>query len=258
MDSHLRLRRGNREDFFVSCSGCPLVVAFHVAVKCSPIEKEDRLVPRFTPPTSVVCEFAHAQEIIPNCSLDGAFCYPDIGLRPVIDRLSFVWGQSYSDPHLWPVAFQTANSLMWILYNLSRNPQVQQRLLREIQSVLPDNQTPRAEDVRKMPYLKACLKESMRYGHTSGPVQKNRLSFALLVHQVTRKGFPWRHSKDAPKFSSWFIIYIYQTREKGLRAYDVYTTCFPNHVGQSYWILESWVSSSWKQQQPASNGCCQS
>ncbi|XP_051044465.1 1,25-dihydroxyvitamin D(3) 24-hydroxylase, mitochondrial [Phodopus roborovskii] len=56
----------------------------------------------------------------------------------------------------------TANSLMWILYNLSRNPQVQQRLLLEIQSMLPGNQMPRAEDVRNMPYLKACLKESMR------------------------------------------------------------------------------------------------
>ncbi|XP_050999833.1 LOW QUALITY PROTEIN: 1,25-dihydroxyvitamin D(3) 24-hydroxylase, mitochondrial [Acomys russatus] len=56
----------------------------------------------------------------------------------------------------------TANSLMWILYNLSRSPQVQQRLLLEIQSVLPKNQAPRAEDLRKMPYLKACLKESMR------------------------------------------------------------------------------------------------
>lgn len=70
---------------------------------------------------------------------------------------------------------------MWILYNLSRNPQVQQRLLQEIQSVLPDNQTPRAEDVRNMPYLKACLKESMRYGHTSGPVHENRFSFALAL-----------------------------------------------------------------------------
>lgn len=59
--------------------------------------------------------------------------------------------------------FQTANSLMWILYNLSRNPQVQQKLLKEIQSVLPENRTPRAEDLRNMPYLKACLKESMRY-----------------------------------------------------------------------------------------------
>ncbi|XP_069352260.1 1,25-dihydroxyvitamin D(3) 24-hydroxylase, mitochondrial isoform X2 [Eulemur rufifrons] len=56
----------------------------------------------------------------------------------------------------------TANSLMWILYNLSRNPQVQQKLLKEIQSVLPENQMPRAEDLRNMPYLKACLKESMR------------------------------------------------------------------------------------------------
>ncbi|EHB15089.1 1,25-dihydroxyvitamin D(3) 24-hydroxylase, mitochondrial [Heterocephalus glaber] len=56
----------------------------------------------------------------------------------------------------------TANSLMWILYNLSRNPQVQQKLLNEIQSVLPENQMPRAEDLKKMPYLKACLKESMR------------------------------------------------------------------------------------------------
>ncbi|KAM6147519.1 1,25-dihydroxyvitamin D(3) 24-hydroxylase, mitochondrial [Erethizon dorsatum] len=56
----------------------------------------------------------------------------------------------------------TANSLMWILYNLSRNPQVQQKLLNEIQSVLPEDQVPRAEDLKKMPYLKACLKESMR------------------------------------------------------------------------------------------------
>ncbi|XP_028380727.1 1,25-dihydroxyvitamin D(3) 24-hydroxylase, mitochondrial [Phyllostomus discolor] len=56
----------------------------------------------------------------------------------------------------------TANSLMWILYNLSRHPHVQQKLLQEIQGVLPAGQAPRAEDLRKMPYLKACLKESMR------------------------------------------------------------------------------------------------
>ncbi|KAM5246231.1 1,25-dihydroxyvitamin D(3) 24-hydroxylase, mitochondrial [Ctenodactylus gundi] len=56
----------------------------------------------------------------------------------------------------------TANSLMWALYNLSRNPHVQQNLLNEIQNVLPENQMPQAEDLKKMPYLKACLKESMR------------------------------------------------------------------------------------------------
>ncbi|EPQ05180.1 1,25-dihydroxyvitamin D(3) 24-hydroxylase, mitochondrial [Myotis brandtii] len=61
-----------------------------------------------------------------------------------------------------PRAEDTANSLLWLLYNLSRNPRVQEKLLEEIQSVLPENQVPRAEDVRNMPYLKACLKESMR------------------------------------------------------------------------------------------------
>ena len=54
---------------------------------------------------------------------------------------------------------------MWLLYNLSRNPHVQQELLKEIQSVLPEKQAPRAEDLRNMPYLKACLKESMRWEH---------------------------------------------------------------------------------------------
>jgi len=58
--------------------------------------------------------------------------------------------------------FQTANSLLWALYNISRNPHVQQKLFREIQSVLAANESPSAENLKNMPYLKACLKESMR------------------------------------------------------------------------------------------------
>lgn len=60
------------------------------------------------------------------------------------------------------VLFQTANSLLWALYNISRNPHVQQKLLQEIQSVLAANESPTAESIKNMPYLKACLKESMR------------------------------------------------------------------------------------------------
>ncbi|NWI49447.1 CP24A protein, partial [Calyptomena viridis] len=56
----------------------------------------------------------------------------------------------------------TANSLLWALYNISRNPSVQQKLFQEIQSVLAPNETPSAEKLKNMPYLKACLKESMR------------------------------------------------------------------------------------------------
>ncbi|XP_053550636.1 1,25-dihydroxyvitamin D(3) 24-hydroxylase, mitochondrial [Bombina bombina] len=56
----------------------------------------------------------------------------------------------------------TANSLLWAIFNVSRNPRVQEKLLQEIQQVLLPDQVPRAEDIRNMPYLKACLKESMR------------------------------------------------------------------------------------------------
>ncbi|KAH0619168.1 hypothetical protein JD844_018909 [Phrynosoma platyrhinos] len=55
----------------------------------------------------------------------------------------------------------TANSLLWALYNISCNPDVQAKLFEEIQSVVSDGEDPNAEHLKKMPYLKACLKESM-------------------------------------------------------------------------------------------------
>ncbi|NXQ25619.1 CP24A protein, partial [Alaudala cheleensis] len=58
----------------------------------------------------------------------------------------------------------TANSLLWALYNLSRNPHVQEKLFQEIQRVLAARESPSAESLRDMPYLKACLKESMSSG----------------------------------------------------------------------------------------------
>uniref|UniRef100_A0A8C1YJU7 Cytochrome P450, family 24, subfamily A, polypeptide 1 n=1 Tax=Cyprinus carpio TaxID=7962 RepID=A0A8C1YJU7_CYPCA len=57
---------------------------------------------------------------------------------------------------------QTANSMLWVIFNLSRNPCAQAKLLKEIQDVVPAGETPRAEHIKNMPYLKACLKESMR------------------------------------------------------------------------------------------------
>ncbi|KAL0977907.1 hypothetical protein UPYG_G00163060 [Umbra pygmaea] len=56
----------------------------------------------------------------------------------------------------------TANSMLWAIFNLSRNPGAQEKLLQEIREVLSANQTPNAELLQRMPYLKACLKESMR------------------------------------------------------------------------------------------------
>ncbi|XP_036427126.1 1,25-dihydroxyvitamin D(3) 24-hydroxylase, mitochondrial [Colossoma macropomum] len=56
----------------------------------------------------------------------------------------------------------TANSTLWAIFNLSRNPQAQDKLLKEIREVVPPGETPCAEHIKNMPYLKACLKESMR------------------------------------------------------------------------------------------------
>ncbi|XP_061584406.1 1,25-dihydroxyvitamin D(3) 24-hydroxylase, mitochondrial [Cololabis saira] len=56
----------------------------------------------------------------------------------------------------------TANSMLWFIFNLSRNPGAQKKLLQEIRAVVPPGQDPCGEHIKSMPYLKACLKESMR------------------------------------------------------------------------------------------------
>ncbi|KAG7256937.1 hypothetical protein CRUP_004673 [Coryphaenoides rupestris] len=56
----------------------------------------------------------------------------------------------------------TANSMLWAIFNLSRNPGAQGRLLEEIRRVVPEGEDPCGEHIKSMPYLKACLKESMR------------------------------------------------------------------------------------------------
>lgn len=56
----------------------------------------------------------------------------------------------------------TANSMLWLIFNLSRNPAAQKKLLQEIREVVPPDQDPCGEHIKSMSYLKACLKESMR------------------------------------------------------------------------------------------------
>ncbi|XP_070702847.1 1,25-dihydroxyvitamin D(3) 24-hydroxylase, mitochondrial [Pempheris klunzingeri] len=56
----------------------------------------------------------------------------------------------------------TANSMLWAIFNLSRNPGAQRKLLHEIREVVAPDQDPCGEHIKSMPYLKACLKESMR------------------------------------------------------------------------------------------------
>lgn len=56
--------------------------------------------------------------------------------------------------------------MLWAIFNLSRNPGAQRKLLEEIREVVAPDQDPCGEHIKSMPYLKACLKESMRYSTT--------------------------------------------------------------------------------------------
>lgn len=56
---------------------------------------------------------------------------------------------------------QTSVSALWFLYNLARFPEVQEKLYQEVDSVVGKSDVT-TENLTRLPYLKACLKESMR------------------------------------------------------------------------------------------------
>ncbi|WVQ74481.1 hypothetical protein IAR50_004082 [Cryptococcus sp. DSM 104548] len=54
----------------------------------------------------------------------------------------------------------TSTGLTWILYNLSQNPEVQERLRKEVQSVSEDR--PSLDTLNTLPYMEAVVHESLR------------------------------------------------------------------------------------------------
>ncbi|XP_041353531.1 1,25-dihydroxyvitamin D(3) 24-hydroxylase, mitochondrial-like [Gigantopelta aegis] len=56
----------------------------------------------------------------------------------------------------------TSNVVQMILYELSRNTRVQQKLYDEVTGVVPEGEFPSAAQLQNMPYLKAVIKETLR------------------------------------------------------------------------------------------------
>ena len=62
------------------------------------------------------------------------------------------------------VLSQTSFSVANALYHLAKNPDKQQKLFEEIQQYVHDKDQPVTSNIlNELKYLKACIKESMRY-----------------------------------------------------------------------------------------------
>lgn len=74
----------------------------------------------------------------------------------------------------------TASGVSWMLYNMARHPEYQQRCREEVDALLEDKEDGRIEwdDLVKLPYLTMCLKESLRL-HSPVPMVNRQLERPL-------------------------------------------------------------------------------
>ncbi|MGH0139907.1 UNVERIFIED_CONTAM: hypothetical protein FKN15_004103 [Acipenser sinensis] len=56
----------------------------------------------------------------------------------------------------------TSNTLSWAIYHLARNEGLQKAVYKEVMSVSPEGQIPMAQDLDKMPLVKAVVREVLR------------------------------------------------------------------------------------------------
>ena len=57
---------------------------------------------------------------------------------------------------------QTSNTAMFLLYELAKHPEIQERMYQEIRSTVQDRKHPTWEDIQNMKLVRNSIKESMR------------------------------------------------------------------------------------------------
>ena len=82
----------------------------------------------------------------------------------------------------------TAETAMWALYEISKHPEVQDKLYSEIVSNTGDNETIDNKVIQRVPYLRACLKEVFRF-HPLVPLLTRTTQSDLILsgYDVPRK-----------------------------------------------------------------------
>ena len=57
---------------------------------------------------------------------------------------------------------QTSNTASFLLYELAKHPEIQERLVQEISSVVGDKRHPSWDDLQRMSLARNCVKEILR------------------------------------------------------------------------------------------------
>ncbi|XP_067666926.1 1,25-dihydroxyvitamin D(3) 24-hydroxylase, mitochondrial-like [Haliotis asinina] len=86
----------------------------------------------------------------------------------------------------------TSNTAQMVLYELSRNPHVQDAILEEITRVVPPGEQPTADHLKEMHYIKAVIKETLRLYPTGSVVIRILQQDAVLLgYQVPKNTMVW-------------------------------------------------------------------
>ena len=59
--------------------------------------------------------------------------------------------------------WQSASTLSNVIYNIAKHPEIQEKLYQEVVTAVQSDGNMTDSDLKKMPYLKACIKESFRW-----------------------------------------------------------------------------------------------
>ena len=77
----------------------------------------------------------------------------------------------------------------WTLYFLARNPEVQEKLRSEVQSVVGTEEVVTPIHINKMPYLRNCIKETLRYDVVCALLQQCWLVCIIAHCEIQRPFF---------------------------------------------------------------------
>jgi cytochrome P450 len=81
----------------------------------------------------------------------------------------------------------TSNTEAFLLYNLAKNPEVQEKLYKEIKEVVGDCKEVTDSMIEQMKYLKACIKESLRINPTvNGTTRTTEHDIVLSGYRIPK------------------------------------------------------------------------